>query len=264
MQKTKRSRMIAVVAMLVVAVTALTTASYAWFTMQKEVSATGLTLTATAPTNLLISKSTDFTGANNTVVLDKVALKMVPVSGTGYTIANPLAPASLWYADTNKKDGVITGFTETTFKPVTAAKDKVRQYYIDVDLYIKAGAALDANSKIDLFVNDLTITENTTALSNAFRVGVVGKDFIYAKDLVADSWKPLATDTTLAAADKTTIAKADTTTKLVGSITDFATPQKVTLRIWLEGQDSNCIDANNLGSVTLGISFGGLDVVTAP
>ncbi|MEG1981681.1 MAG: hypothetical protein RR073_04155 [Clostridia bacterium] len=254
MKKTKNSRIIAAIAMLVVSATALTTSSFAWFTMNKEVSATGLSLTATVPTNLEISDSENGTyGA--TVALKTATKKFVPISGTGYLEATPTT--TLFYADTNKTDGVKTTIAadDVTFKAIPGASDAARQYYVDVPVWIRSKAPLDTGASIDVAVSKLDI--NTDALKDAYRVAIIDKSFIYSNGLTVKTWKPLATATTIAGTDSTTVVGGG----VVANIPENGAAQKVTLRIWLEGQDAACLTAQAGKTVTMDIQFTGTDKV---
>ncbi|MEG0771168.1 MAG: hypothetical protein RR436_04630 [Clostridia bacterium] len=255
MKKTKNSRIIAAIAMLVVSATALTTSSFAWFTMNKEVSATGLSLTATVPTNLEISDSENGTyGA--TVTLNTATKKFVPISGVGYTTAT--APTTtLFYAETNKTDGDIKTTIDTattTFKAIPGASDNARQYYVDVPVWIRSKASLDTGASIDVAVSKLDIKSD--ALKDAYRVATIEKPFIYSNGLIARSWTPLATATTLGT-ETSTVVGGD----VVAIIPTAGTAQKVTLRIWLEGQDSLCKDISAGKTVSMDIQFTGTDKV---
>lgn len=78
--KTTR-KLIPAIAMLLVAVVMMSTASYAWFSMSKEVSATGMSLTANAPSNLLISnKANPTTWASTVTISENYTGKLDPAS----------------------------------------------------------------------------------------------------------------------------------------------------------------------------------------
>jgi hypothetical protein len=68
--------------MLLVSIAMLGTSTYAWFTMSKEVSVTGMQVTATAPEDMQISLGTIYTSTGGTTA--STSLQYSLSSGTGY------------------------------------------------------------------------------------------------------------------------------------------------------------------------------------
>lgn len=172
--KAKR-KLIPAVAMLMVAAITLTSASYAWFTMSKTVTANGIELTATAPTSLLISSEKTFGSAKDvTTVTDTHIQPYAPTTtvnlkGTGQDdLIGNLNPASslkginVYYADqifeTNGAPTASTVFTavDTTNKDAVGVKKD--GYYIDIPLWIKSTGNKAVDVQLDLATGKTQIT----------------------------------------------------------------------------------------------------------
>ena len=90
-----KSKVVSALAMLLVSAVALSSASYAWFTMSKQVEVKGIELTATAPDNVLI--------ATNSETFDTI---------TPYASTKTLVVAADAQEQSTKKD-VLKGGTDT-------------------------------------------------------------------------------------------------------------------------------------------------------
>ena len=105
-------KLIPALALLLVSAVMLGTSSFAWFSMNTSVTATGMSVTATAPTSLLISTTSATAGFGSTVALSSdtsVAGSVVPVtdthSGTTYTFYKLTSAAQA----TVNENGALTG-----------------------------------------------------------------------------------------------------------------------------------------------------------
>ena len=80
-------KLIPALCMLLVAAALLGTSTYAWFSMNETVTATGMSVTASAPTSLLISNTSATSGFGSTVALKNdvtdAATEFVPVAYSG-------------------------------------------------------------------------------------------------------------------------------------------------------------------------------------
>lgn len=101
-----RRKLIPAVGMLTVSAMMLSSATYAWFTMSREVEVTGLNMTATVPEDLQISLGTIGKIDNNTIVAETSETGMALVKSTGYLVKDTnasnadngtvLAPTHSW------------------------------------------------------------------------------------------------------------------------------------------------------------------------
>ncbi len=289
-----RNKLIPAIAMLAVSAVTLTTASYAWFTMSKEVSVTGIQLQATAPDNVLIAMAST-TSSGNTTTNPEIA---DPVWDTtnykthfkpAVELGNPqfmrrgsekLKPASsltgkeLFYTDGADQAGAAVAdqsiFTKvnTTTPNQQSASGGNDGYYVDANLWIMTTGETDVNLALDMTKSNIEIV-GTGNLYKAVRVAFLnaaadapsngsdalvfekGADNADGKVVIAEgAYKTAEPDATTddsvfltdlgKGASKTicTLAKAN-----MSSDSPY-TPTKITIRIWLEGQDAECITDN--------------------
>ena len=250
---TNKKKLFSAAVMLLIAAVAVTSASYAWFTMNKEVSTTGLTMTATAPTSLQISVNGGDYGV--TASLATTVKPFTPVSGEYLT-------PELFYALTMNTDGaLVSEIGDSVFTDVVAAADASRQYYVDIPVAIKS-LELEAATNVELYIKSLEITGT---IGNAFKVAVINGDDlmgIYAND-GTNGWYPLEDATTIAEEATEPTAQGVTGGTVVGTITAADTPVNLVLRVWLEGQDEDCIYANASGNYGVTVVFEGIDVLAS-
>ena len=176
-----RSKVVSALAMLLVSAVALSSASYAWFTMSKQVEVKGIELTATAPDNVLIATNTayetigDYASVKQLVVTDatngkKDVLKgdtTTPISGTDLLLPSSSVNGLNLYDTENvedegqDKDGAL-------YKKSTNATEL---YYVDVPLYILTTGSGDVNVAIDTEKSKVTGTDG--GIVNAVRFAVL-------------------------------------------------------------------------------------------
>lgn len=161
-----KSKVVSALAMLLVSAVALSSASYAWFTMSKEVSVTGIELQATAPDNVLIcNNAADFGKIENyanskelnmktkDIVTDgKVAATQIYVDDEHPTKLIPASSAngvSIYSTDNNiSKAGIANA--DATFKTITEDNNTTTSlYYADVPLYILTTGEGDVTLQLD-------------------------------------------------------------------------------------------------------------------
>lgn len=283
-------KLIPAVSMLTVSAMMLSTATYAWFTMNKEVTVTGMEMSTTVTSNLLISA--DNVEANFTTSLNQsVSGLLEPVStingvnfyytatdnvfGNGDAIEDTytlLSGDGSSDSDFQDNYGIPSG---------TAAKG-----YIDYTFYLKADNA-NANTAKQIRLTDINLLDSGASVGNA--------NAWTAAIFVHEAQAATAYTTDWAAADVISIDKMSTS---LGNFTaDYAvgsdgasTPTiepmalsyggsattygnsgviasvpggttkyyKVAVRMWLEGEDKNCtttIYKNNLDGYTLDLKF---------
>ena len=154
-------KLIPALCMLLVAAALLGTSTFAWFSMNTEVEATGMSVKATASKNLLISDSADGT-YGSTLNLNVTQTSLVPVStsGTGAPAFYKLGALGYGMTAENYASGV-----NATFAAATEGTD-----YVHKVMYIKSIGAASSN---------LTATVNWNAesekkdLDPALRVMIV-------------------------------------------------------------------------------------------
>lgn len=250
----KNKLVLASLALLVSAIT-LIAASYAWFTMNDTVYATGLQLTAATPAIVEISSDGETWGSS--VTLPATSLAMRPTS-------TMTALDGSFYEPT-VNTALVTENAEGIFKAIPNPSGITYQYYYDVDLYFRTKGTYP----IDLILQTLTIEE--TDLNKAIRVAFLKPDgtaysngtdpLIYAS--TNTTYKPAASTDTIEDFTPLTAGASNVIINVPVNDTDanqFGTPVNMKVRIYLEGQDPNCVVDNLLDSLSIGLTFAGAEV----
>lgn len=227
MKTTSKKRMlISSVAMLLVAMLALGTATYAWFTSSTAVYADGINVRTTKASKLQISKSDGKWGNHVDYGVSKI---MYPVSS---------ANGTAWFKADAAKDTEFTA-KAGTYAPVTDTTDYVIKDQLNV---MNNGEADVTNVKIKF-----TFPSN----SDYLRVALVETSGIGASVADEGTFATSVYDnngTTYKALSAATPAFTDitpkTTTEIsIGTLTK-GQAKYYNLYVWFEGQDEECIDTN--------------------
>ncbi len=271
----KFMKLIPAFVMLLVSAILVSTATYAWFSMNTTVTATGMSVTAQTQGNLLISK----TGVSGTYAIDPISLaEDTPVAFT-LKPSSSVNGVSFFKADLNasRNDNYAVPTTSTTSAVTyTVGTNANGNYLYSKMFYIKADGSDLANLKATITGVDYgTTTAASGDLLKALKVGIA----VTAKGTAATTgiiYSPFSGDLTYngitkATSGEETIASSGVTAALaegvkgtsgttvnLASLTDGAEYQ-VLVTIWYEGQDANCTSAiasaYNLDGVTIGISL---------
>lgn len=220
----RRRVLISSVAMLLVALVALSTSTYAWFTNSSTAKAKNVEVSTSKLSNLQVCKTNSDKDSDwgNEVDLDAAGKVLVP-SSTG-NLTNWFNTTALsedsWERDTTK------GITDVTGN---------EGYVIVRNFFIRSKDVDAANVKWSL---DLTGTDDVA--KKYLRVALVGGDgdVIWSNDGV--------TTAGLTKTDGTTV-DLDTSDEVTGTL--FAnltkdTAKELILYAWFEGQDAECYNAN--------------------
>lgn len=254
--KTKNMRkkaLLSSVAMLLVAVVALSGATYAWFSANSTANLSSIDFTSSKASSLLIAeKDTEPAASEYAAVVTRTWNQaLVPCSS---------ANGTSFYAVTNssaKADGDLQ---------TVEAISQTSSGYLHKTLWFKSDAPADVR------LSSLTTTAETLNLSSAMRVALVpagGTATIYGV-AGADTYNGITGTTSYVAGSATfaalyagTATGVNTTevTAIEANNTSAAfvslaagTAKQVDLYIWLEGNDSAC--TNNISGGTLsGMSF---------
>ena len=200
MMKMKLNKKIAgATAMLMISAAMLGTSTFAWFTMNKTVTVTGMEMKTTVGSNLLVSPDTTEANFKTSLSQSRQAL-LEPVSTVNglnyfYTVnakgngdaqaddyvaysESTALTATDTFANKTKYDATFNGDTKyniTTANPATAAAYQTGYGYVDYNFYLKASAT-DANQQVvmtdfNLLYNNATITDTPMA-DKAWRAAV--------------------------------------------------------------------------------------------
>lgn len=322
-----KKKLIPAVAMLTTSAVMLSTATYAWFTMSREVEVTGIKLTATTPQTIEISlgRATTQATIDNTTwatapkndAADTDLWSNKAATSSVYATFGKLIPASstngtnLYYttkANENGKSVDITGenaFTKATeinnagwtFQSGGASSEtesnltadtKGEGYYLDIPVWFRTTNVEDVKLGVDVTVTDPNADDDNTKgdLYKATRVAILNEDrsaanggvFLGAEtDVDTGYYKKKAVRANTGTSENdyygtVTVAK-EVTANTAGQVTNsdstevanvtgvgtgktgYSTPAKYYIRVWLEGEDVNCWNANAGQSFTVDLKF---------
>lgn len=253
--KFRRRALISSVAMLLVALVALGSATFAWFSADPNAHTTGLTLKATASTGLLIQSATE-KAQSATHWTHTAMFNTASINGSG--VSQPGAAISIGAASQDASTGTDKGIYRVdaaadgasaadNAKAVTAAG--VGDMY-EEKLYLKVTGAASAN--VNLVKVDAT-TVGSTTLAAAIRIAVLKSD-----GTVLGIWKPSGADDNyylLKTAATYNASGVKSTAKYTGKA--FGSAQTislgtignngsdyVTVRVYLDGEDEDVYSLN--------------------
>ena len=317
-----KKKLIPAVAMLTTSAVMLSTATYAWFTMSREVDVTGIKLTATTPQTIEVSLGKATAGATITSKTEATApgddeklWSNKAATSSVYSTFGKLIPASstdglnLYYttkATENGKNVDISGenafikATETnnagwTFqadgkssaeeKNLTADTDG-EGYYLDIPVWFRTTSVEDVKLGVDVTVKDPNKDNDDTKgdLYKATRVAILKEDrsaanggvFLGAEtDVDTGYYKGKAVRAATGSSENDYYGTVTTATEVIesnGKVTNtatevatvkgvgtgktgYGTPTKYYIRVWLEGEDVYCWNANAGQSFTVDLKF---------
>jgi hypothetical protein len=243
-----RHKLIPAIIMLIVAAITMSTASYAWFTMSNRVEVTGINLEVVAPTNILIRNKGlgDFLSSvtvsspagrlNNASSFDGVSL---------FTVSNPID-----FVDEFGNTTTGVSLTDATSTPVAGTDG----YYVDFELQL----VNTGGQGVIVGLDELEISTVTTSAANgeiieAVRFAILDEDGENSTGAVfSKTPKELAvykTAESLPSLLTTVNTNADLFTLPANGVSDASSSNpdgvlNITVRVWIEGEDPECITAN--------------------
>jgi hypothetical protein len=287
--------------MLAVSTMMLATSTYAWFTMNKEVTVTGMEVKTTVGDSLLIAVSTKGTAHAAEATFGKGINQVVqgllqPVS----TVSG--ANDSFFYTYDAKADGSkATDTAQVAYTVVPSSGDNAGKVSIDggttynynayVD-YVFEIKAINSDSAVQkqLRLTDLNLLYDGVVLQDhAYRIAIFEQDGDNTSNVIAPTYTAIADDAaankifaytgydyfgTDATAEGVALATAKGamspavngaawTKNIAAAKTDYT---KLTVRLWLEGEDTDCYSSKFLALTkewTLDLKFELADTTTA-
>ncbi len=286
MKKTQKSfrkkALLSSLSMLLVSTVAVGSATFAWFTSNKSVTASGMSVKAAAATGLQITKdnANEWAPSVTFTPLEDANMTISPVSlsysnGTAFsTLGTPIFPTSAekdgkW---TELKDSSFTGWDDTTaqFPDIEHGKAKEavgsNKYFVAYKVGIKSTGAAISGVK-----GKVTFTE--TPSKEYMRIAVVKSadsdinttdgtttptattwDSDTVKAAYGKETAPVAiTDVTPVETSQATLLASDASFDV--GVVDQNKAQWYTILIWFEGQDAQCVDANQALTGNVSINF---------
>ena len=251
----KFRKLLPALSMLLISALLMGSSTFAWFSMNTTVSATGMKVQATAPRTLSIS-TTSGSGFANRVTVEDATSVLTPVS---------TADLNNWFYIKNA--GSI-GFDDGAFKDNTTfekyAESTPNTYYKKYTFYLKVtGGAGSGQTYPNLYVSDINVQANKLApqyeLKKSLRVGVKcdTTTLIFAPQNTGVSYKAIASVDSGKAVESDTISIAKYTKESNVTTNIGSTEVAVEVYIWFEGQDESCKSSNavTLETYTIDITF---------
>lgn len=164
-------KLIPAVAMLLVSASMLSTASYAWFSMNNKVTAGKMNVNVVTPGDFQISNSYNGTFANSAVAVNSAAINIAPVSSaTGIdgsffaAYSNTVAPEG----GLSTEDTDIVAVDNTTISGVFGS---TAQAYVDYSFYVKTTSSTPKSITLDTAATGFASKTNLneSAAINALR-----------------------------------------------------------------------------------------------
>lgn len=251
---TRKRALISSVAMLLVAILALGTATYAWFVNVREATVDGIEIDVVAPEGLLISKDGTDWATRLTYEIDE---KLNPVSGFSGTSTDMFEGIL--------KDTDIAGIGQARVDAQATADD----YWVDTVIYAKLDGEAQTATDLSVTATIDTVTGTDKELEDLVRIGFTGTDikeqFIFANK--ATAYQALKATTTgytaksdayiLKAADTENTAVLEEVTPIINTASTVLienldqNAKEFTVRLWLEGQDPVCTPAAVLSAAAI-------------
>ena len=252
----KFRKLLPALSMLLISALLMGSSTFAWFSMNTTVTATGMQVEATAPKSLSISNAADGTFTNSVSSATSTKSTLIPVS---------TADLTNWFyvKDAGGIDYNNSEYTpDTTFSKVNAETS----YFAKHSFWLKVtGGSETDNSYTKLFVKAIEVkagaADATANLPKALRVGVVcgEKKYIYAPKNSSVEYKAIAslknTDKPELTNENVSLGTHTSASTLVDKID--GTAKQVDVYIWFEGQDTNCksSEAINIEAYTITLTF---------
>lgn len=243
----RKSSLISSVALLLVAIVALSGATFAWFSSNESTSASGINMKASAASGLYIAKSPAAT-------VDAVAAsdwKGSITFGHNLAMAKPSSPDFT---------------TKAAAKFITTTTDRADGVYVDADIedaaqntdYIAESIWVKGDANAEKSTLKTTVTIAGSSVKGYERVALydytADKLYVLAKTDV-DSYTTLIKDAEGKAATGQTLDPAAAGAIDVDTNWDETTGRHFMLYVWFEGQDATCINANSGADFNVTIGF---------
>lgn len=258
MKKSRKKILLSSIAMLLVALVALGSATFAWFTIQRTVKADSMQVSATAQKGIEITIDNGTTGGSNTKHFTSTADDVNPISWAsnktlaGFVPAQEVTDANATsYSGTYKSTGTVPAAETAAATEAFKQGNNFTVYRVGVRSAAQTGGtvtpyAIAAAVKISAIAGKDATGYARVALYNETTSTVVAT---YAANDTSDS----AVNGTAADA-KTTVnlTSSDASVNVSDSGADWTYYQLI---VWFEGTDSDCVDTNADKGVNVEISF---------
>jgi len=250
-------KLIPALCLLLISAVVMSTASFAWFSMNTQVKAKGMTVKANAQNGIVISDTVKETWSAETSSTTTKA-SLYPTS---------TADGTNWYVNASTNAAQSTGSDYVGDYKSVPSTDAAK-YYQENKFYIRSSTN-EAQTK-NLFIKSVTVTkpatEGTANLNKSLRVLVMygSNVYIYAPETRAEYTVNGETAVTPLVAGTTENQQIGTTSISIPKKGD--TPLEVKIYVYFEGEDPECksdnLDIDNLDELTVSVTFEAKDATT--
>lgn len=292
MKKTQKSfrkkALLSSLSMLMVATVAVGSATFAWFTSNKSVTADGMSVKAAAAKGLQITGNNTEKNWGPSYTFTTTEMTLAPVSidystTTGETTAiddhlgTPYAPEDVtktgpWTEATKadfkgfaEVDYPLDAITDNDFKDAVAKNNNFAAYQVRV----RSTGDTISNAKLKVTFADkktpthanaskymrIAVIEQTEVAVGSYTtgtlLGVYGDEVYNAQ---TNPTKPNAIASTKPTIDNQALLRSEAEISLAGTDID-TTGKSYTVLVWFEGQDPQCIDTNQAAEGSISINF---------
>ena len=237
-------KLIPAIAMLLVSAVMMSTASFAWFTMNSTVDATGMQVTAVAPASLWISQNTDTPEWKTEITLTN---ENTPDGQFKPATPNAQDTANAWTFNQLTDEASAKVNHDGSIAVGDAAYETSTSFYKDEFLVqLQSTEDDEAELKVQVKVTD-TSTGSTDAIWKALRVAVVSGTEALTFTFDDDDSDGDASANAL----DTLSGEQKFTSKLVAGDANTS----IVVYAWFEGADKDCFNDNALNTDTFKIDL---------
>lgn len=268
MTKSRKRMLLSSVAMLLVALVALGSATYAWFTLQKTVTANSMKVSATAKKGIEITIDNGQTVTSATKSYSAAQLALQPVSWisdksvTGMIPDGDVTDSNGTFSGTFKSAGYVPSAV-TTKGAEGVSTDANSTYFRVYRVGVRSAQNSDNSYTAHTLSATVSIAADSTDATNYARVALCKDSTVlatYSDSELADTVnKPVnASGTATGVATK---GSGTPVTNAANLKTDNAgTIEYYDLVVWFEGTDADCKDDNVDKAIQVSISFTATDM----
>lgn len=287
----KTLKLVPAIAMLLISAIMLSTATFAWFSMNNRVQITGMTLKTKVSSNLLVSETNVSDSTFTTALEQSRSAYLEPASTvngssfyytvnakadgsaigewTAYNEGTALTATDTFANKENYDPAFNSKYAFTTANPTSATQWANAYAYIDYDFYLKA-TSTEASQKVAMTFCNLLYNGKPIGTEKAWRVAV----FASAPSDTVDGTGAASTLKTILAPTGAAYQKsgeAVTSTSTTANVSNLGTAATiatlnagdvkyfhVVVRLWLEGEDKTCTNqtfASLTNAYSLSVDF---------
>ena len=235
---TKFKKIIPALCMLLISAVLMGTSTYAWFSMNTQVSVKGMKVTANS-TNLFLQISSSATFTDPATSVDYQETEGTKLKPATPVLAAENASIEKWQTATSNNPGDALSGADKTIADIVPGS--LNEYVYSKELHFRIAPNSTATAT-NLVIAGVTMEggNSSKVLNKALRVAVAGADGVQVWTYANGTWTKDA---------------GKSTTAILATVT--TTDATATLYIWFDGTDENCTTNNaaNLDTLTFTVTF---------